>query len=229
MNIAGYNIKPIALFLDDEEKWKARHQSAKEHFEQVGIDDIYWLNGIHYGKFQIEGTGIYILDNKEKNIAEKFNVGKANTANFLSQYSAYLVMDALGKHTNFKHFFYVEDDARFVPEWKEKLELALQDIPKDFDFLYVGSCCCTAKNPQLISKRSNLYYINKKGDANWHYNPVCTHAYIVSHKCIKFLLETQRDCSAPTDISLAKFSLPYLNTYVILPRLADQFNTELQP
>lgn len=226
MTISGYKIKPIALYLEHDEKWRARYADAKEHFLQSGVEDIYWFKGVSYAEFQIEGTGIYTLDNAEKNIREKFNVGKANTANFLSQYAAYLAMDILGKHTDYTHFMYLEDDCRFVNGWKEKLTMALEDIEPDFDFLYVGSCCCGGKRIPLFNERSNLFKF-PKGEANWTRMPLCTHCYIVSKKCLQFLIDSQRNCANPTDISLARYALPFLNTFAILPRLANQINTEI--
>lgn len=227
MQIGNYNIKPIALYLSDDEKWLAQYEHAKKYFAEQGVEDIYWLNGVHARSFGIKGTHIYLLDNKPE---EKFYVGDANVGNFISQYMAYNVMDALAENTDTTHFAYFEGDCEFVEGWKEKLALALEDIPADFDMLYAGSCCCQGKQGVLISERSGLYhYPNRGGENFWHYFPLCTHFYIISAKAVKHMIKTQRDCANPTDISIARYALGDLKTYAILPRLAGQFKTELHP
>lgn len=222
MKIGNYNIKPIALYLSDEEKWLKQYEHAKEYFAKSGMEDIYWLNGVHARKWQIKGTGIYLLDNKPE---EKFYVGDSNVGNFISQYMAYTVMDAL----DYTHYIYLEGDAQFVDGWKEKLAMALEDIPTDFDMLYAGNCCCKGKHGELVSERSGLYHYPKRDNANfWHYYPLCTHFYIIAKKAVPHMIKTQRDTANPTDISIARFALGDLNTYAILPTLAGQFNTNLQ-
>lgn len=227
MQIGNYNIKPIALYLSDEQKWLDQKLHAEKYFAEQGVEDIYWLNGVHARSFGIKGTHIYLLDNKPE---EKFYVGDANVGNFISQYMAYNVMDALAENTDITHFAYFEGDCEFVEGWKEKLALALEDIPADFDMLYAGSCCCQGKQGVLVSKRSGLHhYPNRGGENFWHYFPLCTHFYIISAKAVKHMIKTQRDCANPTDISIARYALGDLKTYAILPRLAGQFKTELHP
>ena len=226
MKLANLKVKPIALYLNDDEKWRNRWEAAKQHFSEVGIEDIYWLNGIHGEKFQIKGTGIYILDNKEKNIAEQFNVGIGNTANSLSQYAAFLAMDILFKNTDYEAGFYLEDDARFVPDWKEKTEQAIRDLDGiDWDWLFIGSCC--AKGKGAIHVKGDVYEFPYRGEARWGWYPACTHAYIVKKRCIEHLIQTNRDTSNPSDLSIIKYSFPAMKVFAVLPRLADQFNTEI--
>jgi hypothetical protein len=225
MQIGNYNIKPVALYLSDDEKWLAQYEHAKKYFAEQGVEDIYWLNGVHAFNWGIKGTHEYLLDGVQD---PKFYVGTANVGNFISQYMAYNVMDALGKNTDFEYFAYFEGDCEFVEGWKEKLALALEDIPADWDMLYAGNCCCQNKQGVLVSERSGLYhYPNRGGESFWHYYPLCTHFYLVSKKAIPHLIATQRDTANPTDISIARYALGGLKTYAILPRLAGQFNTTL--
>lgn len=221
------DVKNIALYLSDEPKWMEQYEKAKVYFAEQGIDNIYYLNGCHARKWQIKGTGIYLLDEKPE---EKFYVGDANVGNFISQYMAYIAMDILAEEGKYTHFAYYELDCEFIDGWKEKLDLALQDIPSDFDMLYAGNCCCQGKRGDLVSERSGLYhYPNRGGKYWWHLFPLCTHFYIISAKAVKHMIKTQRDTANPTDISITRFALGELNTYAILPRLAGQFNTNLQP
>lgn len=223
MQIGNYNIKPIALYLSDDEKWLAQYEHAKKYFSEQGVEDIYWLNGVHARAWGIKGTHIYLLDNKPE---EKFYVGDANCGNFISQAMAYRVME----FGDYSHYLYLEGDCEFVEGWKEKLELALEDIPADFDMLYVGSCCAREKSPVLVSERSNLYHFPNRGGENyWHYYPLATHCYIIAKKAVQTMIETQRDCANPTDIAIARYALGSMKVFGILPRLANQFNTNLTP
>lgn len=218
MNIGNYKIKPIALHLTDEEDWRKQKDEAVIRFAASGVEDIYWLNGVHAKRWGIKGTHIYLLDGRPE---EQYYTGDANVGNFISQYIAFTVMDAL----DYSHYLYLEGDCIFEDGWKEKLAMALEDIPPDFDMLYVGSCCCENKEAEKISERSGVHYFPYRGEEKWNYYPLCTHCYIVAKKAIPTLIETQRDVASPTDISLIRHSLPKLKVYAILPRLASQIDT----
>lgn len=218
MKIGKYDIKPIAIHIPDTPQWVERKNNAEQHFKERGVEDIFWLTGIYWKTFQIKGTGIYLLDNKPE---EEFYVGNANVANFLTQYCAYVVMDALG----YSHFMYLEDDCRMVEGWKEKLEQQMQYVPDDFDFLFIGSCCAKGKQP--IHLGGDVYEFPYRGEQMWNWYPMATHNYLISKKCIKHVITTQRDTASPTDVSLVKHSFPKMKVIAILPRLSDQFDTNL--
>ena len=40
------------------------------------------------------------------------------------------------------HFLFCEWDALFQPDWLARATQAVKDTPSDFDFLFLGSCCC---------------------------------------------------------------------------------------
>lgn len=120
-------------------------------------------------------------------------------------------------YMNEDYFLFIEYDAHFHPDWLERTEKAMKHLPDDFDFLFLGSCC--AKDSPKVHVKGDLY----KGYA------MCNHAQIIAKKAMPTLLRTQRKFYAPVDIALAFHSFPHLNSYVILPRVADQFNTKLEP
>jgi len=219
MKIADYEIKPIALYLSDTEKWVKQQQDAEKYFAEQGVEDIFWLNGVHAVKWGIKGTHIYLLDGRPE---EQFYTGDANVGNFISQYIAYIVMHAL----DFSHYLYLEGDCEFVDGWKPKLEQALRDVPKDFDLLYVGSCCCEGKEKEHVS--GDVYHFPCRNKI-WDHYPLCTHCYIIAKKAVPLLIATQRDVANSTDISIVKYAMPHLKVYAVLPRLAGQFNTQLHP
>lgn len=119
-----------------------------------------------------------------------------------------------------EHVMVVEDDARFAPGWQERLNRALLTLPVDWDYLIVGSCCAMDKPKMHVA-----------GDV-WEVKyPMCTHGYVVRKKALPVLIETQDavGCYAPIDISLVLHSFPRLRVFTMLPRLLDQWDTELQP
>lgn len=220
MKIGHLDIKPIALHLPDTEEWVVRKKNAEVHFKEAGVKDLFWLTGVHAKKWGIQGRHIYLLDGKPE---EQFYIGDGNVGNYISQYAAYLVMDAL----DYSHYMYLEDDCRFLDGWIEKLAEDLKDVPEDFDFLYVGSCCAMDKEP--VHVKGNVYEFPYRED-KWNYYPMCTHCYIVAKKAVPHLIATNRDTANPTDISLIKYSFPSMKVYAILPRLAGQgIKTNLEP
>lgn len=58
---------------------------------------------------------------------------------------------------------------------------------------------------------------------------MCTHAYLVNYEGVCKLLETNQKVWGPIDIQMLVDSMPRMNFYGILPRLATQENTNLFP
>lgn len=220
MKIGKYEIQPIAPYLPDEPKWVERDNKAKEYFAQEGITDVHWVPGIHAEAFGIAGTHIYLLDNRPE---EKHMIGPHKVAGYLTNYMMYAVMDAMPS----PYFMYLETDCRFKEGWREGVEKALEDIPEDFDYLFVGSCCAKDKQPILV--KDNLYHFPYRGINKWYYYPVCAHCMIIAKKAVPTILATQRDCANPADIGIMRYAFPKLKVYAILPRLADQGPTYIIP
>lgn len=217
MLISGYDIQPIMLYLPDTEKWRNRYEEGKKHFEEQGIENIITVWGIYGEGFGIQGTHLYEYDNP----GGKHQIGVANTALCLSMYIVYNVENNLPN----SHFLFLEDDTRFNENWKEWVETALKEIPNDFDFLFIGSCCAEGKERVQVGR--NLYHFPNTLKKYAHY-PLCGNAYIVAKKAIPKILETQRDAYVNADINLAVNTFPHLKVYAILPRVCEQNNnTEL--
>lgn len=216
MIISGYDIQPIMLYLPDTEKWRQRAIEGEKHFNESGINNIIKVAGIYGEGFGIVGTHLYEYDNP----GGGHQIGVANTALCLSMQIVYNVMKVLPN----SHYLFLEDDSRFNDGWFTVVEQALKDIPKDFDFCFVGSCCAEGRGGVKIAP--NLYhYPTRKG----HYAPypLCGNAYIVAQKALDKILETQRDAYVNVDINLAVNTFPHLKVYAILPRVVEQYNNPL--
>lgn len=203
------DIKPLMIYLPDCKSWMEKHLERRKYFQDQGIENIKYVAGIHAQKWGLLGKHIYLRDGRPE---EQFYIGDKKVGSYLSWYILFCMMDVMPD----SHYWLIEDDCIFIEGWKEKLQQALQDVPDDFDFLFVGSCCTEGREQQHI-----------KGDI-WEVKyPQCGHCYIISKKCIPFLIETSRDPGEPIDVSLYYNSFPHLKVYTILPRLADQIDTNL--
>ncbi len=221
MKIGSLDIKPIAIYLPDEEKWVKEYEQAKVYFAEAGIEDIYWLPGIHGEKWGVAGRYIYLADNRPE---EQYYIGHGKVAGNLTQYMSFIVMDAL----DYTHFMSLEGDCKFVDNWKELLAEELKNVPPDFDWLFVGSCCAEDKKGTHIA--GNVYHYPNRGKGMWNYYPQCSHCFIVAKKAIPHLIATNRSVANPSDVSVVLNSFPKMKVYAILPRLADQGNkTFLSP
>lgn len=185
-------------------------EAAKKHFEEAGLTNVEYMFGINAEVAGLQAEHPYNVD---RTPAEgDFHMGYHPTGVFLSHYMAWSAI----KHMPDAHVLILEDDAKFEEGWKLKFEKAMQDVPADFDFLFIGSCCCNGKRTRLV-----------KGDVYKVDYPACLHAYVIAKKCIDKVLLTQRDVYGPIDLTLTFHTFPHLKVYTVLPRLASQFNTEI--
>ena len=206
MQVGNIHLKPILIYLPDEVGWVAKWRLAQEHLAQEGFENVYELAGIHAERTGLTGTHIYLMDNPD----EKHFVGNHNVGNYITQYSAYLVMDAL----DYSHYWYCEGDMRMVKGWREKLTQALEDAGDDWDMIFIGSCCISTNDATHI--KGDVYEFNKGRYA------CCTHSYILNKRCVKHMIATNRDVANPTDISMIVNSYPKMRVLGIFPILSYQ-------
>lgn len=226
---------PVLLFLPDTQEWIDRYEKGISHLNENGIYP-YCVAGVHGKSFGIQGTKRYMRDawtrikNKYRDgkipsimpeeLKEQFYIGDNHTAGCISHYLLYNVMLALP----YNHFLVLEDDCRFIEGWRERFGRALQDVPKDFDFLFVGSSDAENKEPVKISG-DVWHFPNREGKEDWF--PQTGFCYLLAKKALSLLVATQRTASENVDIQLIYEAFPYLNIYAILPRLANQEKTYL--
>lgn len=193
----------------------SRWRYTSEHLASVGVDynffpgidgDVWGLETIlPYGE-DAPGTG--------------YRIGGKVIGISLSHYMLWTVLSKLpGPYGNFDpwdYFWINEDDVRFVADWRSRLEQALIDVPRDWDMLYVGSCCCADKKPDQV--RGNVWRVQY---------PTCAHSYMVRRKALPIMLETQQLAWAGIDTQLIFRTHPLIKVYTILPRLVEQQNTHL--
>lgn len=206
VKIGAYNIRPVVMTVPELPN---RTEFIMRHFNEVGLqaEEFHCLNAELAG---VSTKWAYERDNP----GSGWRIGEKPTALWLS---CYMMWAAYNMQPD-SHFLFLEWDAQFKPNWKELAERALNDVPSDFDMLFLGSCCCNGAWKQQV--KGNLWEVKY---------PACGHATIIAKKALPVMLKTQRKVYAPIDISLMLHTMPMLKVYAILPRLAGQWNTEIPP
>lgn len=111
-----------------------------------------------------------------------------------------------------------EDDTRMSPDWKPRLEMAIERLPEDWDMLFLGSCSVVVDKADKLG--NGLFRLK---------SALCSHAYAVSAKGLPLLLEHCHQVWAPIDIAISVRALPNIKAYAVLPRIAEQNGTQLDP
>ena len=213
MKIGDYNIRPFVMVVQE---FPEKTEFIQKHLREVGIEAEEFPCVCAYDpKTKQAVSGLQTLHTYEVDApGSGYRIGPKGVAlcvSFQMFWTAAMFMPE-------SHFLFIEWDAKFAPDWRERTEKALQDVPPDFDFLFLGSCCCKDK-PQTHVK-GDVYQVK------W---PMCNHAQILAKKAMPTLLRTQRKIYAPADISLAFHAFPHLKVFTVLPRLVDQFDTIIPP
>jgi GR25 family glycosyltransferase involved in LPS biosynthesis len=201
------NMKAICICLPE---YPEAIERAKEHFTASGLDDVEFFWGINAPVAGLATSHCYERDHP----GSGFRMGAKPTGIWLSHW---ILWNCLMRYPD-ERFMVLETDAKFRDGWKDRLDRALKDGPGYFDFLHIGHCCMEGHDRQHYG-----------GDVWESKCAQCTHAYIVSRNCLPFLLKTLRKIWAPIDIQLQLECFPQLKTYAVMPRLVDQFDTELSP
>lgn len=185
-------------------------EKAKAHFAAVGLADVEFFWGIHAERAGLATIHPYEVDNP----GSGFRMGFKPTGIWLSHYMLWSMLTRLPDD----RFLVLETDAMFHDDWRERFGKAMADVPNDFDFLHIGHCCLKGHPQTLVA-----------GEVYQTIHQQCTHAYVLSRKCIPFLLRTLRKVWSPLDIQLQLECFPHLRTFAVVPRIVSQFDTELSP
>lgn len=200
----SFSFKTFCLTLPENPE---RRSKAEANFKELGID-VTFCDGIHGATAGVYTIHPYEVDNP----GSGFRMGFAPTGIFLAHYMLWTALQFLEGD----HFFILEDDVKFAPDWSERTEKSLSDVPPDFDMLYLGSCCCKIRFKRHI-----------KGEV-WEVRyPQCTHAYMVAKKALPVMLATNRRIYAPVDIALTLHTHPRLKIATVLPRIFEQVDCNI--
>jgi len=206
-------MKVVCFTLTDPNYGKAgsRRERTIRHFAERGVDAQFFY-GIHAERIGLCTIHPFEVDQP----GSAFNMGPMPVGCWLTHRAAWAAALLLPD----EEFFFLEDDARFPLDWRARFDAARANLPDDWDVLFVGSCCAEDKNPRHVA--------GEVFEVRW---PMATHAYLVRRKALPTMIESQdaATCYAPIDISTIFHTWPRLRVYTILPRVVDQFDTELPP
>lgn len=206
MILAGLNVRAFVLTVQE---FPGRTEFIQRHFKNVGME------AENFDCISQELSGLRTAHNYEiDNPGSGWNIGPKGVANWISQYMFWSAAQYMPE----SHFLQLEWDSTFQPDWKERTEQALRDVPPDFDVLFIGSCC-TGDKPRTHIK-GNVFDV--------HY-PMCSHGLIIAKKALPTLLRTQRKCYSNMDIAVKDHSWGHLKVFTVLPAICTQHATELVP
>jgi GR25 family glycosyltransferase involved in LPS biosynthesis len=117
--------------------------------------------------------------------------------------------DAIKK--NYKNILVLEDDVYFTNDFNEYLKNVIEEVPDDYDILYLGYC-------ELLCRKS------KDCGFNYIYKPIYPlnqHAYIVSNKGLKKLVNLITKLEEQIDVLVGK-NIDKLNAYVSQKKIVNQ-------
>jgi GR25 family glycosyltransferase involved in LPS biosynthesis len=189
----------------------SRTHKTLDHLNAAGISaEIF--PGFDGGITGLTTNHTYEIDNPGTN----YRIGPRT----ISLYLGHLAMWRMCEFLEGDSFLILEDDVRFNPGWEEHFAFAFPALPIDWDLLYIGSCCAQGHghHPRQVSG-----HLHQVGYA------LCTHAYAVRKKALPVLRQACEKIYAGVDIAMCLHGIPQLKTYAFLPRLADQFETEIAP
>lgn len=224
MDSAAVNIDQIPKFALTLPEKPQRREAAQKHFAESGVGHVNFVAGINGEGFGVRTIYPYTIDDARDRPKEQwgtFFAGHHETGIFLSHYMVWTAALLL----NHPFIVVFEDDVKLLPGWKERVNKALNDCPS-FDWMFCGSCGGNARQKRLI--------VGEVFDVQY---PSCFHFYIVSKRGAAILVETQRKIWGPIDITTfypdpmggSKTAFHRMRVVTILPRVAEQWNTEIAP
>ena len=122
----------------------------------------------------------------------------------------FIWQDAIQK--NYKNILVLEDDVHFTDDFNEYLEHVMEELPKDYDILYLGYKDLFRCEPP---KNEKFNYIYKP------YYPLLTHAMIISNKGLKKLIKIIKKIDKHIDWKIAS-NAGKLNIYASKKKIVNQ-------
>jgi len=185
-----------------------RRETVSNHLKSHGID-FHLFDAINGPRMGLDTRLSYLDDHPDWKPEDgpTYRIGQGVLGCAMSHYTVWRIMEYL----NDDYFFVVEDDVELCEGFKEKLMATIQNLPSDWQFVFVGHCCL---DPKMVMVR--------EGIAHTPHPPMCNHAYMVRKTAVKHLIETNELMYAPIDIQLQKRTLPTISHYSLVPPLAIQ-------
>lgn len=231
------SMRTVCLVTPVEEPDRAAR--ARTHFAEVGLGPVDYFHGLHKSTSGLDTDHLYMVDRGPGSPDEgiPYRIGKHPVNIWIGHYFLWQAL----KLSRDSHWFIVECDAKFPLDAQRWLRTALSYTRRadpEFDLLFVGNCCCGGRPTTRGAGDRTLGIYTIHGSA-----PQCTHAYVIATKAVPVLEATLRKVWAPIDVqqtdcfehgvplprAVAPVAPPprKLKVYAVLPRIVDQWETEL--
>lgn len=158
---------------------------------------------IEFDKHGIKVDRISAIDGKKLNISPNPEGVKACAL-------SHLHVLKLAKYLGLDNYLILEDDIEFHENFVNLFNEIKEQIPNNWDLLYLGANHYWGQNLQKIS--DHIYKCEYS---------VAAHAVGIKHTVYDLFIEKLNDLSKPCDMHFAE-AQAYINAYVIVPHLAWQ-------
>lgn len=213
-----------------------RYARAQVHFAELGVGPVDYFHGMHKATSGLDSDHLYMVDRGpgSPDADVPYRMGKHPVNIWLGHYFLWQALKLSGD----LEWFIIECDAKFRPGWAKPFAAALYSatmVDPAYDLIYMGSC--GAQSREKVEVAPGLFEIHGSG-------PQCNHAYVLRAKAVPVFEEALRKVWAPIDIQqtvecyehgvdLPRSVPPVrppsrkLKVYTVLPRIVDQWNTEI--
>ena len=182
--------------------------------KKLMLEQLSYQNNILFANYDYEF--IENLDKEELTINQlkKFNI--INMANISLIYKHFFIYNKISQ-LNENNFLILEDDCILYKNFSKVLNNYINELPKDYDMLFLGSGC-NLHYPKII-KNKHIYKVN-------HPATRCTDSILVNKKCCKKLVEyfnNDKNINKPIDFYLNDIlKILDLNIYWCEPTIVKQ-------
>lgn len=111
----------------------------------------------------------------------------------------------------YKRITIFEDDLLLVTDFKEKFDIAIEQVPEKWQMLYMGYYERTGQRKIQVSENVTIPK-----------NTWGTHAYMVQNEGIKILYDNLQKLRCHIDVQISEDIVPKMYTYCIYPALCHQ-------
>jgi GR25 family glycosyltransferase involved in LPS biosynthesis len=199
------NIPTIVLTSSGSDRSGIYHKNLSD----AGITNYRVFCGVNGKKSGLKASIPYEIDNP----GSGYTIDAKHIGCSLSHWMLWKALDFGECGTPF--WMVVEDDVVFRENWRERVEKALETVPPGWDMIYPGSCCTIGRRGKEV------------GDGLFEGVPLCTHCYIVHRRALPTLISTNEEVWAPIDLQIQFKTAHLLKSYILFPRVADQYGTEI--
>jgi GR25 family glycosyltransferase involved in LPS biosynthesis len=170
---------------------------AQEHFIERGLK-VQFFPGIHGRTFGLRTA--YRHPARPRMLAGEVGC-------LLSHYMLWQALALLP----YEEVMILEDDAWFPADFQKRFIEAYAELPKDWQFVFVGAVLMEGRPLEMISERIGIMRY-----------PCGVHAYLVKRSALPFLLQSNHQARQPVDLQLREYTLPALKCYTFIPSLSKQ-------